>query len=80
MTHSKKKATILTTASTLIGTAAIRIAAGNYIEATILVGIAAVLFAAYEHFNFKEIGVGANTIEDAAEQVADDAEKEIDSR
>jgi hypothetical protein len=80
MTHSKTKASILTVASTIIATAAIRIAAGSYVEAGILVVIAMALFGAYEYLNFKEIPVDAGTITEASEQVADDIESEMNSR
>lgn len=73
MKHTKKKATILTVATTIVGSGAIRTAGGHYIEAGILFLVAGALFGAYEYLNWQEIPVDAETIEDGAEQIADDA-------
>jgi len=80
MAHSKKKAAILTVATSLLITAAEVFASQRYIEAAILIGIAAVLFGLYERFNFKEIPFDQQQLEDFAEEGAEEVNDRIDSK
>ncbi len=80
MSHSKKKAAILTTATSLVAYAAAALSAGNHIEAGVLLAISAGLFGLYEYFQVDEIPVSEDQLRNAADQAADAIEEKTSQK
>lgn len=71
MPHKKKKAGILTLATTLIGTGASAASNQLYVEAGVFFALSAILFLAYEELNIKEVDFAVEDAERVADGVGD---------
>lgn len=78
MPHTKKKASILTTATSLVGFAVMSFSSGDYVAGGILLTTSLALFGLYEFFQIKEIPVDADEITGGAETIADGINDRID--
>lgn len=79
MPHSKKKAAILTTATSLIAIAMTTISAGNTIEGVVLLVMSGALFALYEFFQVDEIPFETDDLETAAEVASDEINEQLEA-
>lgn len=80
MPHSKKKAGILTTATSTAGASIASISSGAYVEGAALLAISGALFALYERYQVKEIEFNSSQAEQAAEFVSDTVDSVTDKR
>ena len=80
MPHKKKKAGILTVATSLVGAGASAVSNGMYIEAGVFFAMSAGLFLAYEHLNIEEVNFAVKDAEKIADHVGEAVEDELNKK